>query len=77
MLPLGVALGLIRALLAAAFLAQSVGTRVVCVASDFFFEEETFELLTLFFGVALAVMLSQFDEAERGGEGGRPVDGAR
>lgn len=78
MLPFGVAFGFIRALFAAAFFPQSLGTRVVCFESSFrfFCEDTAFGRAMLFFGVAFAVIFESVAEA-RGGEGGRPVEGAR
>lgn len=72
MLPFGVAFGFFEALLAAAFLAHSDGTRVVCVLVECF--EVVFVLDVVFFGAAFAAIFAVVEE--RGGEGGRPVDGA-
>lgn len=78
MFPLGVAFGFSRALFAADFLPHSVGTRVVCVASFLDCEAAALDFGVVLFEATLAVaMAAEGAEAEEGGEGGRPVQGAR
>ena len=75
MLPFGVPAGFcFLPLFADVFLAKSAGVRVVCIGP--FFGGGVFVLVLgdAFFGAVLMAMGAPLDE-ERGGEGGRPVDG--